>query len=267
MEEIDMRNRWMHTVVLLIISFLVLPRMDAIAQEQTVAERVQALLKEGKYAEARPIIEKELQKDTLLSKNQKANLLFWLSFSLIELEEYRNSINASHALIALVPNNPLIWGNVGWAYYLDGDVDSAIIATDRALLLDDTQAFLWGNMGLYRLATRDIEGMQKAYAEVPKYAEDVETWQATLTDYEKYCSDPAREGCEKANQVLKKGWMNLLRRWYVEGDAVKGAELVRTYPDEYRRLHSLLSEQVEGTEGEERESQSALLKRLAEDLK
>ncbi len=260
----DGRNR---AALPLLLALLLLPCGALVAQEGSVSQRAQALMTEGRYAEARPILEKELRENDLLSDNDRENMLFQLAYSLLELKEYRPSISTWHEFITFVPEHPMIWGNLGWTYYLNGDLDSAIIATDRALKTDATMAAGWGNMGLYRLAKGDIEGMQKAYAEVPKYAKDVDTWKAIRKDYTDYCSDPSREGCEKAGEALEKAWLNLLLRWYMESESAKGTELVGSYTEEYRLIQERLSTKVETMEGAERDQLAALLERLGKDLK
>jgi tetratricopeptide (TPR) repeat protein len=267
MEETDMQRRSTILMLLAMVLFLLLPRVDAVAQEQSVPERVQAYLADGKYAEARPLIESELENNTELSDNARANLFFQLAYALLELKEYRGSINCWHAVLAMAPKHPILWGNVGWAYYLHGDIDSAIIATDNSLGFDGTQAWVWGNMGLYRLAKGDIDGMRAAYAKLPAYTKDMDAWSAIRLDYETYCIDPSRPGCKEAGEALQDAWTKLLLRWYAEGDADTGVQLVRDNPKEFKKLRQMLEEKIASAEETERETLTALRERLVKDMK
>ncbi len=203
-----MNIRWIHAALIAALCITVIPLTSLRAQEDAPAKKeipneVAKLFQEEQYAAARELIEETLATDTALPRNIKATLLFQLGFSLIELEEYRESIEAWHDMLAIVPRHPIVWGNLGWAYYLEGDVDSAIVATEQALDVDATLAFAWGNLGLYRLANGDIDGMRSAYEMAAENVQDMETWKAIQHDLQELCTDGAPEGCAEANEVIK----------------------------------------------------------------
>ena len=54
--------------------------------------------------------------------------------------------------------------NMGWAYYLMGDLDNAIATTESALEMAPEQLVLHYNLGLAQLATGNIEAAESAYA-------------------------------------------------------------------------------------------------------
>ena len=258
--------RWMCAALPLIIVLVFLPATTSFAQGNSTADRVATLFEEGKYSEARPLLEEALQ-DTLLPRNQRANLLFQLAFALIELDELRASVNTWHALIAIVPNHPMIWGNTGWAHYLEGNLDSAIIATERSLGIDESQAWIWGNMGLYQLAAGDLTKMRKSYQRAASLAAALDVWDAIRFDLETLCGgDDPPEGCDAAWKVVKAEWMTVLRVVYAASETPSGTKLVTDHRAEYEKLQQILTEELESAEGEKREKAEALLKRLSKDL-
>ena len=203
-----MNIRWIHAALIAALCITAIPLSNLRAQEdapakEDILKQTTKLLEDEQYAAARAQIEETLASDTAMPRNVKATLLFQLAFSLIELEEYRPSIEAWHRMLTIVPRHPLVWGNLGWAYYLEGDVDSAIVATEHALDSDATLAFAWGNLGLYRLAKGDIEGMRSAYEMAAENVEDMGTWNAIQHDLQELCTDAAPEGCAEANAVIK----------------------------------------------------------------
>lgn len=258
--------RWICAAMLFLLC-VTIPFHTAIGQESPSADRITQLMQEGNYAEAHPLLEEALR-DTLLPRNQRANRLFQLAYTLIELEEYRASVNTWHALIAIVENHPMIWGNTGWSHYLEGNLDSAIIATQHSLRIDESQAWVWGNMGLYQLAAGDLVKMRKSYQRAAKKAKALDVWDAVRFDLEVLCGgENPPEGCEEAWEVVNTEWMTVLRAVYVENEGPKGEELVRAHRVDYEKLRQALSEETVKAEGAKREWLEALLKRLNEDLK
>lgn len=252
------------TLILLIMLTMSASRM--FSQDQATAQRIGGLFQEQKYSEARPLLEKELEKDTLLPVNLKMNYLFQLGICLNELKEYRASIEIWRTMMKNTGPHPMLLGNMGWACFLDGDVDSAISATANALALDGTQAWLFGNMGLYRLAKGELDAMATAYGKALDLAENVDTWHAMQKDLQDLCGRTAPEGCDRATGFFEERWLPFLRRLYEEGDVIKGMDLVEAHKEEYKKIAELIRKEASSAAGEEQTKKSELLKRLESDL-
>jgi tetratricopeptide (TPR) repeat protein len=261
-----MRIPLLSTVLVLLSALVLYPVTPVQAQQDDAGSRLTAMLQQKKFAEARDLIEQELQREDL-QQDLQPNLLFQLAYCMSELKEYRSSINTYHRMMGLVGGHPLIWGNLGWAYYLDGNLDSAIIATRHAITLDGTMGWLWGNMGLYKLASGDTDGMRNSYAKAAELTEDDDTWSAIQGDLDTYCAEKQDSNCEEAQAALHSGRMSMLRRWYSESDAEKGRALVAAHQDEYREVSDMLGEEIETADAGNKEALAALQKRLAADLK
>ncbi|MBN1448275.1 MAG: hypothetical protein JXA28_10130 [Bacteroidetes bacterium] len=262
-----MHNRRMFLTPLLLLVLLLLPVTAAIAQDNPVLTKSSTLLQEEKYAEVRDLLDLELQKEDPIPDNVRATMLFQLGYALTQLEEYRASIQTWHKMLELVKTHPIVWGNLGWSYYLVGDVDSAIIATEKSILFNSSQAWVWGNMGLYRLAKGDIPKMKEAYAKAGELAQEEDTWKSIRADLDVYCGDGKREGCKEAYACIDKGMLISLERWYSEADAEKGKALVQAHHEEFERIFELLSEAPEPEDDIERELKAAMMERLEKDLK
>ncbi|MEZ0348569.1 MAG: hypothetical protein ABWJ90_08690 [Thermus sp.] len=64
--------------------------------------------------------------------------------------------------LKLRPDYWLYWTNLGWAYYLAGDLPRAILASERALQLSPNATALY-NLGLFRAIYGDYLGAKAAY--------------------------------------------------------------------------------------------------------
>lgn len=81
-----------------------------------------------------------------------------------------NEQNSEQALadlrqaIALQPDQSLYWTNLGWAYYLEGNLIRALQATERAWSLEPNPTAGY-NLGLFRALTYNYRGAETAYQE------------------------------------------------------------------------------------------------------
>ncbi|MCS6867456.1 hypothetical protein [Thermus sp.] len=64
--------------------------------------------------------------------------------------------------LALRPDYWLYWTNLGWAYYLTGDLPRALLASERAVALNPN-ATAYYNLGLFRAIYGDYLGAKAAY--------------------------------------------------------------------------------------------------------
>uniref|UniRef100_A0A7C2GEI6 Tetratricopeptide repeat protein n=1 Tax=Thermus islandicus TaxID=540988 RepID=A0A7C2GEI6_9DEIN len=88
----------------------------------------------------------------------------WEEVSFAAFEEGRGE-EAREALLRAVklrPDHPLYWTNLGWAYYLTGDLPRAILASERAVRLSPNPTAYY-NLGLFRALHGDLLGAKEAY--------------------------------------------------------------------------------------------------------
>ncbi|BDG16932.1 tetratricopeptide repeat protein [Thermus brockianus] len=93
--------------------------------------------------------------------------------------------------LKLRPDYWLYWTNLGWAYYLTGDLPRAILASERAVRLNPN-ATAYYNLGLFRAIYGDFLGAKAAYdralrldegEDFPEALKDLEGRQEPLTLY------------------------------------------------------------------------------------
>jgi len=236
------------------------------AQESPVVQRGWELLDAGDHAGARAYAETALREEQNLLKRQRGALLIQLSFAFMELGEYRPSINTWHTLIDMFPGHHMVWGNLGWSYYCLGDLDSAIIATERALALKESMAWCWGNLGLCYIARGDIQNTRRAYNQVIRHVESSEVWESIRNDIDELCANDRRPCCAAARAVLDGAWRTVLLRWYAKRDPASGIELVGEHPETFREIRVQLQNRLEQESETERARTKALLNRLDADL-
>ncbi|WP_413217498.1 hypothetical protein ACLWNE_03635 [Thermus oshimai] len=90
--------------------------------------------------------------------------LAWEEVSFAAFQEGQGE-EAKEALLkalALRPDYWLYWTNLGWAYYLTGDLPRALLASERAVRLQPN-ATAYYNLGLFRAIYGDFLGAKAAY--------------------------------------------------------------------------------------------------------
>lgn len=93
------------------------------------------------------------------------------SFAAFNEQKPAEAVNYLTQALSLQPNEPLYWTNLGWAYYLTGNLTRALQASERAWSLQIDPASYYQeptagyNLGLFRALTYNYRGAQKAYQE------------------------------------------------------------------------------------------------------
>ncbi len=85
-----------------------------------------------------------------------------VSFAAFEEGQGEEAKEALLKAVRLRPDSSLYWTNLGWAYYLTGDLPRAILASERAVRLSPNPTAYY-NLGLFRALYGDLLGAKEAY--------------------------------------------------------------------------------------------------------
>ncbi len=122
--------------------------------ERTVAELVFRVLEDPRWREAARTLAQAFPELPLAWEE--------VSFAAFAEEKGEEAREALLKAIRLRPDYWLYWTNLGWAYYLTGDLPRAILASKRAVqLMPNATAYY--NLGLFKAIYGDFLGAKAAY--------------------------------------------------------------------------------------------------------
>jgi len=136
--------------------------LDRPLYAQAFLDRGRARGLQGKHQEA----VEDLTKAIVLEPNE-ATAYCMRSRPLYNLKQYDQAIADLKKCIALKPYSQLLiiaYGNLGWYCFVKGDLEAAIEASDKALELDPSQAWISYNLGLALLAKGNYSEAASQYA-------------------------------------------------------------------------------------------------------
>ncbi|WP_234553450.1 hypothetical protein [Thermus caliditerrae] len=105
-----------------------------------------------------------------------------VSFAAFSEEKGEEARDALLKALRLRPDYWLYWTNLGWAYYLTGDLPRALLASERAVRLGPN-ATAYYNLGLFKAIYGDFLGAKAAYDRALRLDEG-EDFQEALKDLE-----------------------------------------------------------------------------------
>jgi len=151
--------------------------------EKTAAELVFRTLEDPRWKEAARTLAQAFPELPLAWEE--------VSFAAFADEKGKEARDALLKAIRLRPDYWLYWTNLGWAYYLTGDLPRAILASKRAVeLMPNATAYY--NLGLFKAIYGDFLGAKAAYdralrldegEDFPEALKDLEERQEPLTLY------------------------------------------------------------------------------------
>jgi Flp pilus assembly protein TadD len=125
---------------------------------EDLVARGKALQAQGKHVEALPLFQRATQLDPR-SFDAWANI----SYTLIELKRYEQSLAACERALALYPNSVSGWTRMGAALIYLKRYDEALAAAEQALALDPKSAAAWYNKGTALIELQRYEQTQAGY--------------------------------------------------------------------------------------------------------
>src|SRR5690606_31017184 len=96
-----------------------------------------------------------------------------LSYIYFDEENALRAVQVLTVAVELEPESSLYWTNLGWAWYLLGDLVRSEEASIRALSLDGTQSVAAYNLGLARTVTGRLEEALPAYEQALRFDPEV----------------------------------------------------------------------------------------------
>ncbi len=96
-----------------------------------------------------------------------------LSYLYFDEDDGRSAAEVLAVAVELEPESDLYWTNLGWAYYLVGQLERSEQASLRALELDGTQTVAAYNLGLVRTVTGRLEEALPAYQQALRFDPEV----------------------------------------------------------------------------------------------
>ncbi len=98
-----------------------------------------------------------------------------------ELPLVRKSIDAYMEAIKYM-DEPYLYGNMGWGYYLLNEFDEAVDYSKRALELNPTLVYVRMNMGISYLRMRDYSRAFQSYQEIAQFLPDPTEYDGGIRD-------------------------------------------------------------------------------------
>ena len=186
---------------------------DAVANATSQAEYLRAvsLGRSGSLAGLRRFKEAEAIVRIMLVKNAKdADAHSGLAQILEAADKRDEAITEYRAALAITPDNPILWGNLGWTQYGAGKYDDAATSSRKALVFDPKLVYVHFNLGLIFACQNKWKEAQAEY-EAGLHDAKAADVQAGLADVEKAL------GKQPANVALRSAWDLLSRSKRVAG--------------------------------------------------
>ncbi len=181
---------------------LALMEYDAVTNATSQAEylRASSLGRSGSLAGLRRFQEAEAIMRDMLAKNAKdADAHSGLAQVFEAADKRDEAITEYRAALAISPENPITWGNLGWTQYGAGKYDEAVTSSRKALGLDPKLVYVHFNLGLiYAVQNKWMEARMEYEAGL-RDAKGIDV-QSGLTDIEKAL------GKQSANSALRSAW-------------------------------------------------------------
>jgi len=96
-----------------------------------------------------------------------------LSYVYFDRDQGQAAAEALAVAVELEPESDLYWTNLGWAYYLIGQLERSEAASIRALELDGSQSVAAYNLGLVRAVTGRLGEALRAYEQALRFDPEV----------------------------------------------------------------------------------------------
>ena len=143
-------SRQTSIIIFRIVLFSFIGGSACLAQiEQPILKKIDSLQRIGKWAEVKPLIESNIDKAD--NDRLRYTLNFILALAQSQTDDHLKAEMSLKRALAINPKSGTAWGNYGWELYLNGKIDSCLIASEKALALDSTLTYVIGNIGLVQL--------------------------------------------------------------------------------------------------------------------